>query len=84
MIADLHDIILHDWPSVKAGLRKSHYGETEPLPVEVDDIGTLVRKKPRGPVTTKLRWDDLTAEDFERLIFTLLSSEAGYENPQWG
>lgn len=83
MFGDLHDIVEHDWPSVKAGLRKSLYGEREPIPVEVEDLGALVSKKPCGPVATKLLWENLTAEDFERLIFTLISSEQGYENPEW-
>ena len=42
MHGDLHDIIEHDWPSVKAGLRKSMYGENEPVPVEIEDLGALV------------------------------------------
>ncbi len=83
MLGDLHDIIEHDWPSVKAGLRKSLYGEKEPIPIEVDDLGALVSEKPRGPVATKLRWEHLTEEEFERLIFSLISSEQGYENPEW-
>lgn len=83
MLGDLHDIVEHDWPSVKAGLRTSLYGEREPVPVEVEDLGGLVSRKPRGPVATKLLWENLTDEDFERLIFTLISSEQGYENPEW-
>jgi hypothetical protein len=83
MEGDLHDIIEHDWPSVKAGLRKSLYGEKEPIPAEVDDLETLVSEKPRGPVATQLKWDHLTEDNFERLIFTLISSEHGYENSEW-
>ena len=83
MLGDLHDIVQHDWPSVKAGLRKSLYGEKEPVPIEIDDLETLVSQKPRGPVATKLRWEQLTEEDFERLIFSLISCEHGYENPEW-
>jgi len=83
MHGDLHAIVEHDWPSVKAGLRKSLYGEREPVPVEVEDLGALVSNKPRGPVATKLRWENLTDENFERLLFTLISSEQGYENPEW-
>jgi hypothetical protein len=49
MLGDLHDIVEHDWPSVKAGLRKSMYGEKEPVPVEVGDLGALVSARPRGP-----------------------------------
>ncbi len=83
VFGDLHDIIEHDWPSVKAGLRKSMYGEREPVPVEIEDLGALVSAKPRGPVATRLKWESLTDEEFERLIFVLLSSENGYENPEW-
>lgn len=83
MLGDLHDIIEHDWPSVKAGLRKTMYGENEPVPVEIEDLGALVSAKPRGPVSTKLKWGSLADEDFERLIFALISSETGYENPEW-
>jgi len=83
MLGDLHDIIEHDWPSVKAGLRKSLFGEREPVPVDVEDLGALVSQKPRGPVATKLLWEGLGDEDFERLVFALISSEHGYENPEW-
>lgn len=83
MLGDIHDIIEHDWPSVKAGLRKSMYGEKEPVPVEIEDLSTLVSAKPKGPVATRLKWESLTDEEFERLIFVLISSESGYENPEW-
>lgn len=82
-LGDLHDIINHDWPSVKGGLRKSLYGEKEPIPTEVEDLSALVQNKPRGLVTTKLAWEHLTDNEFERLIFVLISSEKGYENPEW-
>ena len=83
MIGDLHDIIENDWPSVKTGLRKSLYGENEPVPVGVEDLGELVSQRPKGPVATKLLWSALTDEDFERLVFVLLSLEHHYENPEW-
>jgi hypothetical protein len=83
MLGDLHDIIEHDWPSVKAGLRKSMYGEKEPVPVEIEDLGALVSAKPRGPVATRLKWESLGEDEFERLIFVLISSESCYENPEW-
>ncbi len=80
---DLRDIIKHDWPSVKSGIRKSLYGEKEPMPVGVEDIGDLVSSKPSGSVMTKLNWKKLTPEEFERIIFTLISSAKSYENPEW-
>jgi hypothetical protein len=83
LFRDLHDIISFDWPKVKSGLSKSIYGENDPLPVTVKDLGELVASRPRGPVTTKLKWEALSPEDFERLIFTLISGQDGYENPEW-
>lgn len=80
---DLDDIERLDWPAVKDGLRKSLYGVNEPLPVEVDDLSELVAAKPRGPITTALQWSNLKDDDFERLLFTLISDEPGYENPEW-
>jgi hypothetical protein len=83
MVVDFQDIAKVDWPAVKTGLNKSVYGEDEPLPVETTDLADLVAAKPRGPVTAKLKWGSLTAEDFERLIFSLISGAKGYENPDW-
>lgn len=83
LLGDLQDIIKHDWPSVKSGIRKSMYGEKEPIPVEIEDLGSLVSSKPTGPIVTKLNWANLPPDDFERVIFALISSEKGYENPEW-
>lgn len=83
LLGDLHDIIQHDWPAVKAGLRKSMYGEKELVPIEIEDIGAIVSTRPRGPVATRLKWETLSDDDFERLIFSLIASEDGYENPEW-
>jgi hypothetical protein len=83
MTGDLHDIIKHDWPAVKPALNRNLYGDKDPVPVLVEDLGALVSARPRGPVATKLKWDTLDETAFERLIFTLISSEPGYENPEW-
>lgn len=83
LLGDLQDIIKHDWPSVKSGIRKSLYGEKEPIPVEIDDLGSLVSSKPTGPIVTQLNWGKLSPDEFERVIFALISSEKGYENPEW-
>jgi hypothetical protein len=82
-VDDMRDVITRDWPKVRAGLSASMYAENEPVPVSVADLGDIVASRPRGPVVTKLRWDQLSAEDFERLMFSLISGEAGYENPEW-
>lgn len=80
---DLSDIEASDWPTVKTSLRKDLYAQNEPLPVEVADLADLVAAKPRGPVITALAWDKLTDDDFERLMFSLISGTPGYENPEW-
>ena len=80
---DLRDILTDDWPTVRTGLRESLYGDKEPVPVAVDDLGALVNTRPSGPVATRLHWDRLSEEDFERLVFMLISSESAYENPGW-
>jgi hypothetical protein len=55
----------------------------DPIHVHVKDLSDLVSSRPRGPVATKLRWDRLSADEFERLVFALISAEQGYENPEW-
>ncbi|AFY46024.1 Restriction endonuclease [Nostoc sp. PCC 7524] len=82
-INDLKDIILFDWPSVKLGITQYLYTSEEPIPVNIEDLGELVASKPSGHVITKLNWNNLSAENFERLIFNLVSSEENYENVEW-
>jgi hypothetical protein len=82
-VGDLFDILNRDWPQVKSGLSKGLYDENEPIPVEVEDLGTLAATHPTGTVATQLKWSQLSAEDFERLLFTLISGAPGYENPEW-
>lgn len=80
---DLDDILTHDWPDARKSLGKQLFGSVDPMPVEVADLGDLVIAKPRGPVATKLKWSSLTDEEFERLLFMLISSTPGYENASW-
>lgn len=83
MYGDLRDIVKQDWPAVNAGLRKTAYADNEAIPVEVEDLGSLINAKPQGTVATRLKWEALTDEDFERLIFELISSVPGYQNAGW-
>jgi hypothetical protein len=83
MVTDLQDIQKRDWPTVKAGLLLNLYADKEPLPVAVTDLGDVVASRPKGHVPTKLNWSSLSDEDFERLMFTLISDSPGYENPEW-
>ena len=79
---DLDDIVKEDWPSVRSALIDLIF-EGEPLPVEVADLGDLVRSKPTGSVTSRLTWGQIDEEDFERLVFDLLRSASSYENVEW-
>lgn len=78
---DLSDILNQDWPSVRAALIDLVF-DGEPLAVSVDDLGELVRSQPTGSVTSKLPWEKLDSETFERLIFDLLRTADGYENTE--
>jgi hypothetical protein len=83
MGVDAHDISDGDWPVVRKEFEASLYSELEPVPTIVDDLEGLVDSQPEGTVTTKLRWDQIAAEEFERLIFNLISDAEGYANPAW-
>ncbi len=81
--SDLQDIEKFDWPNVKRSLQEGLYGENEPIPGSTVDLADLVRTKPQGPITVELKWSNLTDDGFERLLFALITNQAGYENPEW-
>lgn len=83
MVGDLSDILKLDWPAMKKTITSHLYGQDDPVPVTADDLSEIVATSPTGPVTSKLDWDTLTDEDFERLMYLLISETLGYENPQW-
>jgi hypothetical protein len=83
LYGDFLDIEKFDWPQSKAGLMSGLYGANEPIPVDVEDLGTLVGKAPSGPIATELKWAALSAANFERLVFALIAQEGNYENAQW-
>src|SRR5665213_535417 len=72
LVGDFHDIERVDWPTAKVDLRKNLYGQDEPKPVKISDLGQLAASKPSGPIPIKLNWKNLTDEKFERLIFALI------------
>ena len=83
MSQDMYDIVRHDWPVVYPALRDRLYSDFEPIKIDTHDLGVLVAEKPQGPVTAKLKWDSITAEEFERLIFNLINVQKGYEDADW-
>jgi len=80
---DFCDIEQIDWPSVKCELRNSFSSAYDPVPVRAKDLSDLVASRPRGSIAARLDWERLTDDKFERLIFALISSVSGYENPEW-
>lgn len=80
---DLRDVVSFDWPSVRSAVEGQLYSESEPLPVAVEDLAKVAESKPQGAVTSALQWSAIDDEGFERLIFNLINSTEGYENPQW-
>ena len=83
LMGDLDDITRLDWPAAKESLQSMMYGPDDPVPVEVADLGALVKAAPTGPIVTALKWDALDDETFERLIYNIVSDAPGYSNPQW-
>ncbi len=79
---DLADIVREDWPSVRVTLLDMIF-EGEPRPVDIQDLGELVRSEPTGSVTSRLAWEEIDSQRFERLIFDLLRSADSYENVEW-
>ena len=80
---DLQDIEAVDWPAVRIGIGERAIDESEPLAVGISDLGAVVATRPGGAASTALDWKALNAEDFERLMFSILSEAEGYENPAW-
>lgn len=80
---DLSDIKTMDWPSVRSEVEATLYNDLEPLPISVQDLVDVVQAQPSGPVGTRLAWEALSPEDFERLLFELIASSPGYENANW-
>jgi hypothetical protein len=77
---DLADIVRLDWPSVRTAVQESLYGDYEPIPTTVDDLGVLARARPQGAVSTTLGWDHIDDSAFERLIYELVKEAPGHEN----
>ena len=83
MIGDLSDIVETDWPTVQRSLRGALYGEHDPVPVGAEDLSEIVAHHPVGSASIRLDWTVLNAEDFERLMYQLISEAPEYENTQW-
>ncbi len=79
----VEDIADRVWPDIRRFLKEGLYGDFDPVPVEADDLNEVVTANPTGQVSRQLDWSVLGDEDFERLIFNLMSEAKDYENVQW-
>lgn len=81
---DLHDIADFDWPSVRADVVAGTSSDLDPMVVGVADLGLLAESATSGgSVAVALKWDRLTPDDFERLLYNLLSDLPGFNNVTW-
>ncbi len=76
---DLRDIAVFDWPAFRPHLELALYGDEAPVPVGVDDLAAL-SGAPASPVPSKVQWDRLDADGFERLLGRLLELSGAYVN----
>lgn len=83
MVQDLHDIQKNDWPEIKKSLENTIYAEFDPIVVDVADINELIEGSETEKIIAKLKWENLNPEDFERIIYNVISDSNDYENPQW-
>ncbi len=80
---DVQDIDQLDWPVIRPALLEGLRGEHDPVPVPVASLDDLEALSAGAAVPTALAFEVLSAENFERLLFALVSLESGYENPEW-
>ena len=77
------DVYAPVWTTIRERLISGLYDEVEPLPIPIEDLGTISRSPALGNVATQLNWGSLDATGFERLLFSLISSSDSYENVAW-
>ncbi len=80
---DWDDIATLDWPTVRADVLAALDTTDRPLPIPPVDLGTLASSKPAGGVTTQLAWQSINEEQFERILFEVLSKLPRHQNVQW-
>lgn len=89
---NLPNVLRHGQSSIVPAYENVVFSRIEVLrefkPAEADDTdeeadGGGAPERQSRPIPTKLNWEKLKDEEFERLIFSLISDEPGYENPQW-
>jgi hypothetical protein len=77
------DLYARMWTTIRERLISGLYDDVEPLPIPIEDLGTISRNPALGNVATQLNWGSLDESGFERLLFALISSSDSYENVAW-
>ena len=78
---DWREILEYDWPSVKSDIEAASFDDSDPLPIPAGiDLGSAVASDPTAAVSTPLAWENLDAEQFERLLFDLLEQLPEFTN----
>lgn len=77
------DLYARMWTTIRERLISGLYDEVEPLPIPIEDLGTISRSPALGNVVTELNWGSLDATGFERLVFSLICSSDSYQNAAW-
>lgn len=83
LVQDYNDIKKHDWPSLKSSLLNDTHSTLDDIPVKLEDLNELEKAEISETITNKLNWAALSPDDFERLIFNLITNAKDYENATW-
>lgn len=85
-IHDLDDIVNRDWPSVKRGILRIFFqlGDEDIASLDEESISELRHLVKNVANRNRFSWKDLSSEEFERLIFQVVSSpDITYENAEF-
>ena len=74
---DLRDIAAMDWPAFRPHVELALYGDEDPVPIGVDDLGSLAPVSVT-PVSSQVHWERINADGFERLLMRLLEQSGSY------
>lgn len=77
---DLIDIVRRDWPAISSFMNEHFYAEDEPIPLAEKDLLRIAPQNETGRVYGKYRWETISPEEFEEVVFHLVRSTGGYEN----
>ncbi|MEP0854417.1 restriction endonuclease [Trichocoleus sp. DQ-U1] len=83
-IHDLDDIVYHDWPSVRQGILRSFFRLRDIASLDGESISELRSLVKHVANRSRFSWKELSSEEFERLIFQVISSpDITYENAEF-